>query len=271
MVNVRGLMAGVSRVARGLALAGVVAAAACDEAPTTPSDLANDDRPTAAASGGGSSSPATLTATRFLAFGDSMTHGEVTGATGGRGILPMNVVPAASFPTQLQNRLQSRYRAQAGTIAVTNAGRSGELAVDGASLARLAELLANSQTQALLLLHGSNDLLDFGAGAVGPTGSAMNRLAREGRQRGARVFIALLPPPIAGRQRSVDDSVVRAFNGELRAIAAGEGAVVVDLYTSLSADVSRFIGPDGHHPTEAGYQRIADTFQDRIAAELERR
>jgi lysophospholipase L1-like esterase len=69
----------------------------------------------------------------------------------------------------------------------------------------------------------------------------------------------------------VDDSVVRAFNGELRAIAAGEGAVVVDLYASLSADLSRFIGPDGHHPTEAGYQRIADTFQDRIAAEFERR
>ena len=271
MVDLLNLMAGIARVARGLALAGLVAAAACDEAPTTPSDLADTPPAGSASGGGGAASTATLTATRFLAFGDSMTHGEVTGATGGRDILPMNVVPAASFPSQLQSRLQSRYQAQAGAIAVTNAGRSGEKVVDRASLARLAELLANSQTQALLLLHGSNDLLDFGAGGVGPAGSAMNQLAREGRQRGARVFIALLPPPIAGRQRSVDDSVVRAFNGELRAIAAGEGAVVVDLYTSLSADVSRFIGPDGHHPTEAGYQRIADTFQDRIAAELERR
>jgi lysophospholipase L1-like esterase len=69
----------------------------------------------------------------------------------------------------------------------------------------------------------------------------------------------------------VDDSVVRAFNGELRAIAAGEGAVVVDLYAALSTDVGRYIGVDGHHPTEAGYQRIADGFLARISAELERR
>ena len=140
-----------------------------------------------------------------------------------------------------------------------------------AGLPRLAQLLANSQTQALLLLDGANDLLDFGAGGVSPAASAFNLLAREGRQRGARVFIGLVPPPIAGRQRSVPDSVVRAYNDQLRAIAAGEGAVVVDLYAALSSDVGRYIGVDGHHPNEAGYQRIADEFLARISAELERR
>ena len=230
-----------------------------------------DDNPTSPTSGpstpGASSS--TLTATRFLAFGDSLTEGEVTAPIGGVGASPMVVVPSASYPSQLQTRLRSRYPSQASQFSVTNAGRSGELVAAGE--ARLAQLLANSQTQALLLLDGYNDLLDFGAGGVSPASAVIDRMAREGRLRGARVFIGLMPPPIAGRQRSVPDNVVRAFNDELRAIATGEGAVVVDLYAALSSDVSRYIGVDGHHPTEAGYQRIADEFLARISAELEPR
>jgi lysophospholipase L1-like esterase len=85
------------------------------------------------------------------------------------------------------------------------------------------------------------------------------------------VFIGLMPPPIPGRQRSVPDEVIRAFNDRLREIAAGEGAVVVNVYTALSSDVSRYIGVDGHHPTEAGYQRIADEFLARIGEELQAR
>jgi lysophospholipase L1-like esterase len=241
---------------------------ACDESPTSATSTT-----TSGSNSGGAGTPTTgtnltLTATRFLAFGDSMTAGEVTapmGATSG----PMAVVPAASFPSQLQARLRARYPRQAGELVVTNAGRPGELI--GSALPRLAEILANSQTQAVLFCHGYNDLLDFGAGAVNPAIARYDALAKEARRRGARVFIALLPPPIAGRQRSVPDSVVRDFNGGLRQIAAGEGAVVVDLYTALSADVGRYIGVDGHHPTEAGYARIAEEFALRIAAELEPR
>jgi lysophospholipase L1-like esterase len=199
-----------------------------------------------------------------------MTEGEVTAPTASRvGMIPFVVVPGASYPTRLQERLRSRYASQAPQIAVTNAGRSGELVANGEN--RLAQLLANSQTQVLLLLHGSNDLLDFGAGAVSPASAVYDRLAREGRQRGARVFIGLVPPPIAGRQRSVPDNVVRAFNDRLRTIAAGEGAVLVDLYSALSTDIPRYIGADGHHPTEAGYLRIAEEFLARISSELEPR
>jgi lysophospholipase L1-like esterase len=181
----------------------------------------------------------------------------------------MVVVSSASYPVQLQGRLRARYLSQASELTVTNAGRSGELAMN--AVGRLAQLLANSDTEVLLLLHGYNDLLDFGAGAVSPASAAIDRMAREGRLRGARVFIGLMPPPIDGRQRSVSDSVVRAFNDRLRTIAAGEGAVVVDVYSALSTNVPRYIGVDGHHPSEAGYQRIAEEFLARIAAELEAR
>jgi lysophospholipase L1-like esterase len=201
----------------------------------------------------------TIGATRYLAFGNSMTAGEITGT---------GLVGASSYPAQLADRLRARYPTQASEIAVANAGQPGELALD--ALPRLAELLANSQTQALLLLHGSTDLLNHGAGAVSPSSAAINDLAHEGRRRGARVFIGLLPPPVPGRQRSVPDDVVRAFNDRLRAVAAGEGAVVVDVYAALAGDVNRYIGPDGHHPTAAGYQRIADEFLTAIRAEFER-
>lgn len=249
---------------RVIVLAAFLAAGACDESPTSPSSTSD--------SGPGFSAPpgARLGATRFLAFGDSLTDGEVTApSSGAGGTSPMVVVSSASYPAQLQGRLRARYPSQAAELAVVNAGRSGELAISGVS--RLAQLLANSQTEVLLLLHGYNDLLDFGAGAVSPASAAIDRMAREGRQRGARVFIGLMPPPIDGRQRSVPDPVVRAFNDRLRDIAAGEGAVVVDVYSALATNVSRYIGVDGHHPTEAGYQRIAEEFLARIVSELEAR
>lgn len=248
---------------RLLVLACVFVWGSCDESPTSPTSGAGP--------GPGSPTPApsgtTLTATRFLAFGDSLTEGEVT--VSASGLAPFVVVPSASYPARLQERLRARYRSQATDIVVTNAGRSGELVASGE--ARLAQLLANSQTQVLLLLHGYNDLLDYGAGGVSPASAVMDRMAKDGRARGARVFIGLMPPPVPGRQRSVPDDVVRAFNDRLRTIAAGEGAVVVDVYSALSANVAGYIGVDGHHPNESGYLRIADEFMARIVAELESR
>jgi lysophospholipase L1-like esterase len=62
---------------------------------------------------------------------------------------------------------------------------------------------------------------------------------------------------------------ILALNDRIRTTAAGEGAVLVDLYQALGTDVPRFIGLDGLHPTEAGYQRIAETFFAAVQANLE--
>jgi lysophospholipase L1-like esterase len=210
-----------------------------------------------------------LTATRFLAFGDSVTAGEVTAPVSGAPVMGLVVVPSASYPSRLQERLRSRYTSQASEVSVVNAGRSSELAHEG--VPRLADLLANSQTQALLLLHGYSDVLDFGANGVSRAIGAMNDMARQGRLRGARVFVGLLTPSIPGRQRSVPDSVIRDYNDRLSSMIAGEGALRVNLYGALASDVNRYIGVDGLHPTEAGYQRIAEEFLSAIGAELEPR
>jgi lysophospholipase L1-like esterase len=213
----------------------------------------------------------TLDATRFLAFGDSITAGEVTvpmsPSIDAPPLLTMIVVPSASYPSQLMPQLQSRYATQATQIAMVNEGRPAESAVSG--VPRLSQLLANGNHQVLLLLHGYNDLLGSGEAAIPRVAQALDDMARDGRSRGLHVYIAQLTPPIPGRQRSISDSVIRHMNDEVRIIAAGEGADLVDLYTALAADVTRYIGVDGLHPTEAGYRRMADEFYARIRQTLE--
>ena len=213
----------------------------------------------------------TLEATRFLAFGDSITAGEVTvpvpTSLDAGPFHALVVVPSASYPSQLLPTLQSRYATQAGQIVMVNEGRPAESAVSG--VPRLAQLLANGNHQVLLLLHGFNDLLGSGSTAIPRVSRALDDMARDGRARGLQVYIAALTPPIPGRQRSIPDSVIRSMNDEVRLIAIGEGAVLVDLYAALAPDLNRYIGVDGLHPTEAGYRRMADEFYLRIRETLE--
>ena len=60
-------------------------------------------------------------------------------------------------------------------------------------------------------------------------------------------------------QAAVDDGL----------LTQGEGATFVDVYAVLAADVNRYIGEDGLHPTEAGYDRMALKFYEAIRRELE--
>ena len=45
--------------------------------------------------------------------------------------------------------------------------------------------------------------------------------------------------------------------------------VFVDLYQALVGNVTLYIGTDGLHPTEIGYQKIAETFFNSIQATLQ--
>jgi lysophospholipase L1-like esterase len=95
-------------------------------------------------------------------------------------------------------------------------------------------------------------------------------MAKEIRGRGARAFLATLPPTRPIGPRAVPLELVQALNAQIRSTASGEGAVLVDLYGALVSDITRYIGSDGIHPTEAGYARIADTWLAAIRADLER-
>jgi lysophospholipase L1-like esterase len=216
--------------------------------------------------------PPRVSRTRFLAFGDSLTEGEITvpaaaGAREGTLNRGLVIVPAASYPTQLEAQLRSRYALQRDAIQVINAGRSGEWAEDGAL--RLPGLLSSLRPEALLLLHGYNELGALGDPGINRAWQALDTMAKDARHRGMRVFIATLPPPRVGAPKALPTSLVTTFNNRIRTTAAGEGAVLVDVYGALLPDVLRYVGVDGLHLNEAGYRRVSELFFDAIRGDLE--
>jgi lysophospholipase L1-like esterase len=214
-----------------------------------------------------------LSRTKFLAFGDSMTAGEVSQPTGtltaeGLPHFRFVLVPAASYPTQLLTQLRARYKSQTSQLQVTNAGWPGEWAEDGVK--RLPGMLSSFRPEAVLLLEGSNDLAALGAPGVQRAARAIDTMAREVRNRGARLFIATIPPTRGTGQNAIAPALIQSLNSTIRTTARGENAVLVDVFGALSDDVTKYIGADGLHPTEAGYLKIAETFFAAIRADLER-
>jgi lysophospholipase L1-like esterase len=219
--------------------------------------------------------PATLSKTKFLAFGDSLTAGEVTVPVGvipdgpgisvlGPSIHKMVVVPTASYPTQLLTMLQARFSTQSAITVVNNAGVPGEYSFQGVT--RLPGTLAASAPEVVLLLHGVNDL------ALGTTdlpAGSLHNMTQEAKRGGASVFLATMMPGRPGGRNSPNVALLEDLNAKIKAIAAAEGAVLVNLYDALLPEATTVIGSDGLHPTEAGYKRMADVFLAAIQANLE--
>jgi lysophospholipase L1-like esterase len=205
----------------------------------------------------------TLSKTRFLAFGDSVTAGEVTFPIGGslfgaNRVTKQVVVTSASYPTVLTRTLVGRYAAQAATINVWNYGFGGEKAINART--RFISALNAVNPEAVLLMEGYNDIGGGLDGAASGAASEMRAMAAEARLRGMRVFLATLAPPRLSGTKPIGQLYIDDYNNRMRDLAAREGAVLVDIYAGLLPDVTRYIGVDGLHPTEAGYAKIADVF-----------
>jgi lysophospholipase L1-like esterase len=219
--------------------------------------------------------PPPLGRTSFLAFGDSMTAGEVTVPVGG-GLdaagfpnFRLVLVPSESYPTELLGMLRNRYVTQASQFVVANAGFPREGAEDGAR--RFATVFPSSGAQVVLLLEGSNDLNGLGARGINPALTGLRTMVRQARLAGATVFIASVPPSRPGGVNSIPLPLIQALNEQIRIGAPAEGAIFVDIYAAMAADANTLIGVDGLHPTEAGYQRMAETFFAAIRATFEGR
>lgn len=207
---------------------------------------------------------------RFMAFGDSITAGEVTFPGSTAGVLTSRkqvVVPSAAYPTVLQRLLQTRYSFQADTLVVSNQGLGGERASNARN--RFFAALSSIRPDVVLLWHGHNDIPAGENGAASTAASEVLIMAAEARQRGARVFIATPAPGRPGGNRTINTFLLVDYANRMRDIAAREGAVLVDLYNLLLPDVNRYIGVDGLHPNEAGYARIAELWFDAIRNNLE--
>jgi lysophospholipase L1-like esterase len=238
-----------------------------------------------------------ISATRFLAFGDSLTAGVL--ATG----CPSSVVycpqptltghsgpplltfadwqrdlqmlradldaSSASYPLVLSSLLKARYTAQ--DLTMVNEGLPGETATEGAR--RLPGALTQHMTEVLLLQEGVNDLHGGQAAAIPGIVSALQSMIRQARGRGARVFLATLLPERGCSCRSYDyadgKNDIAPANEQIRAVAAAEGAELVDLYPAFSGETTTLLGLDGLHPNEAGYSRMAELFFAAITQRLE--
>lgn len=231
----------------------------------------------------------TLAATRFTAFGDSMTEGFLTTcpnttltALWGGGLLNLQAdlaslttirppqFSAVSYPVKLQGMLRSRFSGQA--ITVSNQGSGGETVATGVT--QLPGVLSNEQPQVLLLLEGINDINQLHAAGIPIVVNGLRTMVQEARRRGISVFLGTLLPQRRGSCRSYDysdgvDDIVPA-NTLIRQMAGIEGVPVVDLYQGFAGSEATLIGPDGLHPNEAGYQRMADLFYAAILQRLER-
>ena len=200
-----------------------------------------------------------LTRIRFLAFGDSLTEGKLSVT------LSMLVdSPAHSYPAKLQQLLDDRYTTQ--DPIVLNDGFGGELTNNGAS--RLTDAIDDHRPEAVLLMHGVNDLNSTATGVVQSTVDGIEELTKRALQAGLPTFVATLPPLGPGGKAGCPECV-EPLNQRVRAMVAAKGAILVDVHAAWG-NRTGLMGADGIHPTEAGYQVIAETFFEAIRRTLEK-
>jgi lysophospholipase L1-like esterase len=202
--------------------------------------------------------PPVLTATRFVAFGDSLTEG----VTSLDLATQRKALASQPYPQLLQSLLSDRYTTQ--TFTIQNRGHAGEQAQDGMS--RLIDVLRQDQPQVLLLLEGFNDLTAFGSKGITRAIGSIESMIKEARGRGVKVFLATLPPERASSPKALPSDLFEKFNSELAKTAQDEGATLVDLSHMVTVAA---IGDDGVHPTDSGYQQLASAYFTVVRATLE--
>lgn len=210
--------------------------------------------------------------TKFLAFGDSITYGRCNSS----GECP-------PYTIRLQNLLEQRYAKQSFTVITS--GRPGENASDDitptngneAGQDRLPEELRDFSPEVLLLMEGTNDLLNA---PLGPSSGvematvALDQMVGVAKARGVVVLLATIPPmryppPPGTRDRSAAGPLVPTLNNRIRQLATAHGVTLVDIYAAMNADLAGTIGDDNLHPTVKGLEVIADTFYAAIRQTLD--
>jgi len=196
-----------------------------------------------------------LSVTKFLGFGDSETEGKI-------GQSPFQLLPA-SYTIKLESMLRARYTEQ--TIVVANDGSGGQQAEDPGTLDRFDHALEREKPEVVLLMDGANDLIDRLDDGVDPAIKALSTMGSHAAGKGVFVFLATIPPM---KPNHAGAGSVPSLNAKIAALASSRSWPLVDVYAAFNGDLG-LIGSDGLHPTDAGYQLVAQTFYDRIVAKLE--
>jgi lysophospholipase L1-like esterase len=222
----------------------------------------------------------TLGATRFMAFGDSITAGEIndddTGArcTNRRALMtpqefalflkPEVIIPSQAYPNLVQGLLTARYINQ--TFTVINEGKSLD-STDKTE--RFSGVVQADRPQAVFFLEGVIDLTSDNA--VPAMVANVDADIAEARNRGVTSFFLSTLTPVLNFSRGcfLSNADIRAANDAYRALAVRDNVVLVDSWAAFQGHESTYIGADGLHPSVAGQQVIARAFFDAVEAKLE--
>jgi lysophospholipase L1-like esterase len=201
--------------------------------------------------------PPRLQYTNFMTFGDSLTAGVISPAPF---LLTLDL--PGSYPSLLQSMLRLHYPTQ--TVGVYNAGNPGELAADE-GLRRFRPELQGRRPEVVLLMEGTNDLLNRQAGANAAL-AALDTMITEAVSQNVKVCLATIPPQRAGGfpDRTIVAGLIPGFNDQIRALAARRNVPLIDVYEGMKDDLS-LIGRDNLHPTALGYDVMARIFDEGIA------
>ena len=208
--------------------------------------------------------PPQLSATRFLAFGDSMTAGTTSVPLARSGL----VNPTLAYPFRLQGQLRQAYATQ--PIVVINSGLPGESAANAVS--RFQGDLAGVAPEVVLIMDGTNDVNSPGkltrSAAAAQAAAALEAMVLDAQGRGIDPVLATIPPirPTPGKEAAAQ--AVVELNNIIRGIAFSRGVPLVDVFAvvsqgscAASSSVSLpCIGSDGIHPTEEANELIAGAF-----------
>jgi lysophospholipase L1-like esterase len=196
--------------------------------------------------------PPVIRYTRYLAFGDSLTAGEVSPAPSVRFLSPTD-----AYPYRLQALLQSRYRTQA--ILVVNDGVPGEAATEG-GLERFSSELLQHRPEVVLIMEGTNDLITRTPDRIV---LALDGMVRDAVDRGFVPVLATIPPARSSRR---DPAAIALLNELVRDVARRRQVTLADVYAAMDLSM---IGMDGLHPTPYGYEVMAQTFYQALVAAFE--
>lgn len=214
-----------------------------------------------------------ITAKRYVAYGDSITEGE-TGRP--NVVVPLVLDTPNAYPTKLQTEFDAVYPGQG--VVVVNRGHSGDYVetLDGATNTTLNVIIRNvaaDKPDAVLLLSGYNNLT-----TVCPPGASGSRACRDqiafvpiGLRDCIRrvrelspatkyIFLATLTPPGPSGSNRIDGTAIAATNDGIRQTAAVERVVLVDAYGAFVGHEADYVNADGLHLRPAGYQALADAF-----------
>ena len=191
-----------------------------------------------------------LDETAYVGFGDSITYG----------VINHEYTPELGYVPRLEAILEENF----GLSTVVNSGVGGEITLNG--LARIPDVLEEELARYILILEGTNDTIISG---YNPDVTAYNlqQMVVLAREFGAFPALGTLLPRF---DAAAHPQRIAEINSRISALGQTMLLPVVNFYTlfmeypSADGGVMSLLSEDVKHPSEKGYQFMADKWFEAI-------